>query len=81
MINKQFSILSILLLLTIFSVQAQKKSYIQTLTEPNEWVDSVFQKMNRRQKIAQLFFVRAHTNRGQAYEDSVGNVVKKERIG
>lgn len=51
------------------------------LDEPNEWVDSVFHKMNRRQKIAQLFFVRAHTNLGKAYEDSVGRVVRRERIG
>lgn len=51
------------------------------LNEPNQWVDSVFHKMRRKSKIAQLFFVRAHTNRGQAYEDSVGVVIKKEHIG
>lgn len=51
------------------------------LNEPNPWVDSVFHKMKKRQKIAQLFFVRAHTNLGQAYEDSVGKVIKKQRIG
>jgi len=51
------------------------------LNEPNPWVDSVFHKMKRRQKIAQLFFVRAHTNLGKAYEDSVGKVIRKERIG
>lgn len=51
------------------------------LDEPNEWVDSVFHKMRRRSKIAQLFFVRAHTDKGKAYEDSVGMVIKKERIG
>jgi beta-N-acetylhexosaminidase len=81
MIQKQFTTSIILLLFTVLSVQAQKKSYIQTLSEPNAWVDSVFHKMGRRQKIAQLFFVRAHTNKGQAYEDSVGRVVRKERIG
>lgn len=81
MIQKQFTTSIILLLFTVLSVQAQKKSYIQTLIEPNAWVDSVFHKMGRRQKIAQLFFVRAHTNKGQAYEDSVGRVIRKERIG
>lgn len=81
MYNKRFSIFTILFLFTFLSVQAQKKSYIQTLTEPNAWVDSVFHKMKRRHKIAQLFFVRAHTNKGQAYEDSVGRVIRKERIG
>jgi len=81
MIHKHFSILTILLASTVFSVNAQQKSYIQTLEEPNAWVDSVFNKLGRRQKIAQLFFVRAHTNRGKAYEDSVGRVIRRERIG
>lgn len=81
MIQKHSLIVTVLLLSSIFSVQAQKKSYIQMLDEPNAWVDSVFHKMRRRQKVAQLFFVRAHTNKGTAYEDSVGRVIKKERIG
>lgn len=68
-------------LLTMPSAQAQQKTYLQTLEEQNEWVDSVFNKLSRRQKIAQMFFVRAHTNFGKAYEDSIGMVVKKERIG
>lgn len=79
--KKHISVLTSLLFSTVFSVQAQHKSYIQTLTEPNAWVDSVFNKMSKRQKIAQLFFVRAHTDKGKAYEDSVGRVIRKERIG
>jgi beta-N-acetylhexosaminidase len=81
MIPKKSSILCVLLFLTVISAEAQKKSYIESLSEPSQWVDSVFNKMRRRQKIAQLFFVRAHTNKGQAYEDSVGRVVRRERIG
>lgn len=81
MVQKNYYLLFILLFTTVFSAQAQKKSYIQSLEEPNEWVDSVFHKLKRRQKIAQLFFVRAHTDKGQAYEDSVGRVIRKERIG
>lgn len=51
------------------------------LDEPNQWVDSVFHKMRRKARIAQLFFVRAHTDKGKAYADSVGMVIRKERIG
>ncbi|AMQ01182.1 Glycoside hydrolase family 3 [Pedobacter cryoconitis] len=80
MIQKKFP-LFIVLLFFIFSAQAQKKSYIQSLDEPNHWVDSVLHKLKKRHKIAQLFFVRAHTNKGQAFEDSVGHVIKRERIG
>lgn len=81
MIQKHFSIVTILLFFIVFSAGAQQKSYIQMLDEPNAWVDSVFHKMKRRHKVAQLFFVRAHTNKGKAYEDSVGKVIRKERIG
>ncbi|WP_094572213.1 glycoside hydrolase family 3 protein [Mucilaginibacter xinganensis] len=60
---------------------AQKESYIQSLQHQNQWVDSVYKKLSKKKKIAQLFFVRAHTNLGQAYEDSVAKVVKKEQVG
>lgn len=60
---------------------SQQKSIINTLTGQNHWVDSVYNKLNRRQRVAQLFFIRAHTNRGQAYEDSVGKVIKDEHVG
>lgn len=63
------------------SAQAQKKTYLETLASPNQWVDSVFNKLNKRQKIAQMFFVRAHTDMGKVYEDSIGRVIKKEKIG
>jgi beta-N-acetylhexosaminidase len=60
---------------------AQQADYISLLNTQNHWVDSVFKKLNRKQKVAQLFFVRAHTNKGQAYSDSVAKVIKKEQIG
>jgi beta-N-acetylhexosaminidase len=60
---------------------AQKETYIQSLNNQNHWVDSVFKKLSRKQKIAQFFFVRAHTNLGQAYEDSVAGVIKKQQVG
>ncbi|WP_231491022.1 glycoside hydrolase family 3 protein [Pedobacter sp. Leaf170] len=60
---------------------AQQNSYIEMLANQPKWVDSVFKKLNRREKIAQMFFVRAHTNLGQKYTDSVGLVIKKEQLG
>jgi len=81
-IRKSF-IYSLLLTLNFIAIKAfaQKESYIQSLNKQNHWVDSVFKKLNRRQKVAQLFFVRAHTNLGLAYEDSVANVIKNEQVG
>ncbi|MEJ7780565.1 MAG: glycoside hydrolase family 3 N-terminal domain-containing protein [Daejeonella sp.] len=57
------------------------KTFIESLDEPNAWVDSVFKKLNRHDRIAQLFMIRAHTDKGKAFEDSIGRVIKKERIG
>lgn len=78
---RHFFITTLLLISAVFAAQAQQKTYLQTLQEPNEWVDSVFKKLSKRQKIAQLFFVRAHTNFGKAFEDSIGRVIKKEKVG
>jgi beta-N-acetylhexosaminidase len=45
------------------------------------WVDSVFRKLSRKEKIAQLFFVRAHTDKGKAYEESVAELIRKNKVG
>ena len=83
--NKPVSLLkwSFLIIISLVSIKAsaQKEDFIRSLDRQNRWVDSVFKKMNRKKKIAQLFFVRAHTNLGQAYEDSVGAVIKYEQVG
>ncbi|MFC4212196.1 glycoside hydrolase family 3 protein [Pedobacter lithocola] len=75
-----------LFLLLIFciatlSANAQKQTYLDLLNNQPKWVDSVFKKLNRRERIAQMFFVRAHTNLGKKYTDSVGMVIKKEQLG
>jgi len=74
-------VLIIIINLIAINVSAQKEGFIQSLDHKNHWVDSVFRKMNRRKKIAQLFFIRANTNMGQAYEDSVANVIADEQVG
>src|SRR5690606_178772 len=43
--------------------------------------DSVFRKLNRHDRIAQLFMIRAHTDRGKSYEDSVAEVIREQHIG
>jgi beta-N-acetylhexosaminidase len=75
-------LLLIALLSSPFSGSAQNlKPFIESIGEPNAWVDSVYNSLNRRQRIAQMFMVRAHTDKGKRYEDSVANVIKKEDIG
>lgn len=64
---------------------AQSGGFIQSLANPSarqqKWVDSVYKKLNRNARIAQLFMVRAHTNLGKKYIDSVGQVIKKQHLG
>ncbi|QKJ31429.1 glycoside hydrolase family 3 [Mucilaginibacter mali] len=68
-------------ILIAFDASAQRQDYISTIDQQNHWVDSVFNKLSRRRKIQQLLFVRAHTNLGLKYEDSVAKVIKKEQLG
>ena len=71
----------ILVCLLLASSHVKAQSYIQTLEKPNHWADSVFKRLSHKQRVAQLFFVRAHTDKGKAYEDSIARVIKKEKIG
>ncbi|SKB68301.1 beta-glucosidase [Daejeonella lutea] len=71
----------ILFFLPALSIAQTQTSFIESLNAPNAWVDSVFKKLNKRERIAQLFMVRAHTDKGKAYEDSIAGVIKKENIG
>lgn len=64
------------------SSKAQEKSdFVSFINQQHDWVDSVYNKLNKRERIAQLFMVRAHTNLGTAYIDSVAEVIKKEDLG
>ena len=72
---------TILISFPFISLAQNRKPFIETLADPNPWVDSVFNKLKPRERIAQLFMIRAHTNKGKKYEDSVAAVIAKEHIG
>ncbi|RYD87820.1 MAG: glycoside hydrolase family 3, partial [Sphingobacteriales bacterium] len=76
----KYFVIFILILLTN-STFAQKADFIQSLSKQNRWVDSVYDNLSKKERVAQLLFVRAHTNKGKAYEDSVEMVIKKQHIG
>ncbi|WP_017257948.1 glycoside hydrolase family 3 protein [Pedobacter arcticus] len=69
------------LLVSLTAIAQSPVPFVKTLNNPNRWVDSVFKKMSRQEKIGQLFMIRAHTDLGQKYADSVGLVIKKEHLG
>lgn len=78
--KKIFSIL--LVLLAVNQVQAQhRKTFVDFINSPHRWVDSVFNSLTPEEQVAQLFMVRAHSNRGEAYIDSVAGVIEREQLG
>ncbi len=46
-----------------------------------EWVDSVYESLNRDERIAQLLMVRAYSNMGQAHTESILKLIKRYNIG
>lgn len=76
-----FYSLSIAFSISVTTVKAQQPSYIDLLKQEPKWVDSVFKKLSKKQKIAQMFFVAAYTNKSKAFTDSIAKVIKKEKVG
>ena len=69
-------------LLSAIGLKAQKKpDFVQFINTQHPWVESVFNSLTPKERIGQLFLVRAHTNLGQKFIDSVANVIEKEQLG
>jgi hypothetical protein len=79
--NLKHLVFFIFLISPLISFSQTQSSYISALDKPNDWVETVFKKLNKRERIAQLFMVRAHTDKGKAFEDSIAKLIRKERIG
>ncbi|OIQ28541.1 MAG: beta-N-acetylglucosaminidase [Bacteroidetes bacterium MedPE-SWsnd-G2] len=54
----------------------QKDNVAQT-----KWVDSIYGGMSLNEKVGQLFMVRAYSNKGDAHENQVYNLIKSYHIG
>ncbi|SEL76263.1 glycoside hydrolase family 3 protein [Parapedobacter koreensis] len=59
----------------------QRDAFIPFINSRHAWVDSVFSTLSDRDKVAQLFMVRAHSDLGQQYIDSVAGVIQREQLG
>ncbi len=69
-------------LLVSESLPAQTRTpFYQTTTGQQQWVDSVFNKLSRKKRIAQLFFIRAHSDRDRSYEENVASLIRKDQVG
>lgn len=81
MLKKAVFIVFALLSLCSWVVGQQRGAFIPFINTQHAWVDSVFNTLSQRDKVAQLFMVRAHTNLGQRYIDSVADVLQREQLG
>lgn len=77
----KYKILSILPFFALSALGQKKKPFTEFDVKQQHWVDSVYKKLKRKERIAQMFFVRAHTNMGKAYEDSVGRIIQQHKVG
>lgn len=84
-INNNFMIRStffFILTFLSFSVYAQQsRDVVKFINTEHAWVDSVFNSLSPKERIAQLFLVRAQTNMGDQYVDSVAKVLEREQLG
>lgn len=79
---KKLSLFLLSLLLSTQVITAQHKpDFVEFINGQHAWVDSVFNSLSARERIAQLFLVRAHTNLGEKYIDSVERVIAQEKLG
>ncbi|GMT44484.1 MAG: beta-N-acetylglucosaminidase [bacterium] len=67
----------------ITTVTAQKESSTPAFRKDLEthWVDSVFNSLDSNEKIAQLIFVAAYSNRGISHEVAITDLIRKYKIG
>jgi len=72
--------LALLFAISIGFSQAQS-NFVEFIQTKHTWVDSLFHTLSPKERIGQLFFVRAHTDRGQSYIDSVANVIEQQQLG
>jgi beta-glucosidase-like glycosyl hydrolase/CubicO group peptidase (beta-lactamase class C family) len=52
-----------------------------TLSEENQWIDSVYNQFTLDEKIGQLFMIRAHSNLGEDHIRSVKNQIREYHVG
>jgi len=79
-IKKALSLFTFTLLFA-FGYSQGRKPFMDGDALQDQWVDSVFNKLSKKEKIGQLFFIRAHTDKGTAFEDSVAEVIKRDKVG
>ncbi len=63
------------------TLQKSNIDKIAHLPSQQEWVDSVFASLTLKEKVGQLFMIRAHSNKNRAYHEMVANQIRNNKVG
>lgn len=72
--------INVLFCLSSFA-QSTTSSFLPLNTNQSRWADSVFASLTPDERIAQLIMVAGYSNRKPAYEDSLVNLVRTNKLG
>ncbi|BDD03118.1 glycoside hydrolase family 3 N-terminal domain-containing protein [Aureibacter tunicatorum] len=75
---------SIILFISLFLFNASFANcaiYEQSSNNKSEWVDSVYQSMNAKMRIGQLFMIAAYSNKNASHQKDIENLIKNHHVG
>ncbi|PBJ05012.1 glycoside hydrolase family 3 N-terminal domain-containing protein [Flavobacterium sp. ACN6] len=61
--------------------KAEKKPFLQDSDAENHWTDSIYAQMTLDEKLGQLFFVSAYSNRDSVHVNSIKKLVANYKVG
>lgn len=67
--------------LVLFFMAGTAQAQFSSRLSESEWVDSVFNSLNKDQKIAQLMIIRAHSDKGDEYAEKVAAIIRQYNVG
>ncbi|MBF4506073.1 serine hydrolase [Flavobacterium sp. JLP] len=61
--------------------KSERKSFLKDSDAENRWADSIYSKMDLDEKLGQLFFVSAYSNKDSVHENKIKALVENYKVG
>ena len=65
----------------VYTAKSERKPFLKDCDAENRWTDSIYSQMNLDEKLGQLFFVNAYSNKDSVHENKVRELVSKYKVG
>lgn len=62
-------------------LNSKAQDFFKQTTASTNWVDSVYNSLSKKERVAQLMIIRAHSNLGQDHVEGVTKLIKKYNVG